>query len=186
MKELLLKLIDNYLKKYPNEKERQSRFIEYLNNHSDEEIIDWNNFDGHVVAGGFIYAKKDKKFLVIYHNDLKMYLYPGGHIDSTDNNPLDASKREVLEETGINNLEKVIIYNNELIPIDIDTHKIPYNERLNLPEHYHFEFRYLFTVDNIEKVKLDSSESSSYKWISIAELKNDKNYGKIVEKFNIL
>ena len=184
MRDLLLKLISEYLVLFPNEQQRQEKFIEYLKNHDDNQITDWNNFDGHVVAGGFIYAKEEQKFLVIYHNDLKMFLYPGGHIDSNDINPLEASKREVFEETGFDDIEEVLLSDNKLIPIDIDTHVIPYNERLNLPEHYHFEFRYLFMIDSIKEVKLDLSESSKLKWISIDELKNDKNYGKIAEKID--
>lgn len=184
MRELLLKLMSEYLVLFPNEQQRQEKFIEYLKNHDDNQITDWNNFDGHVVAGGFIYAKEEQKFLVIYHNDLKMFLYPGGHIDSNDINPLEASKREVYEETGFDSIDEVILSNNKLIPIDIDTHVIPYNERLNLPEHYHFEFRYLFTIDSIKEVKLDLSESSKFKWISIDELRDDKNYGKIAEKID--
>lgn len=184
MRDLLLKLMSEYLVLFPNEQQRQEKFIEYLKNHDDNQITDWNNFDGHVVAGGFIYAKEEQKFLVIYHNDLKMFLYPGGHIDSNDINPLEASKREVFEETGFDDIEEVLLSDNELIPIDIDTHVIPYNERLNLPEHYHFEFRYLFMIDSIKEVKLDLSESSKLKWISIDELKNDKNYGKIAEKID--
>ena len=186
MRDLFLKLISEYLLIFPNEQERQEKFIEYLNSHNDKQIIDWNNFDGHVVAGGFIYAKKEQKFLVIYHNDLKMFLYPGGHIDSSDNNPLEAAKREIKEETGISNISEYTLLNNELIPIDIDSHVIPYNERLNLPEHYHFEFRYLFTIDCIQEVKLDIDESSKFKWISKDELRMDKNFGKIVKKFDLL
>ena len=182
MRDLLLKLISEYLILFPNEDQRQEKLIEYLKNHDDNQITDWNNFDGHVVVGGFVYAKEEQKFLVIYHNDLKMFLYPGGHIDSGDVNPLEASKREVFEETGFDDIEEVILSNNGLIPIDIDTHVIPYNERLNLPEHYHFEFRYLFTIDSIKEVKLDMNESSNFKWISIDELRDDKNYGRIVKK----
>ena len=184
MRELLLKLMSEYLVLFPNEQKRQEKFIEYLKNHDDRQVTDWNNFDGHVVVGGFVYAKEEQKFLVIYHNDLKMFLYPGGHIDSGDVNPLEASKREVFEETGFDDIEEVILSNNGLIPIDIDTHVIPYNERLNLPEHYHFEFRYLFTIDSIKEVKLDLSESSNFKWISIDELRDDKNYGRIAKKID--
>ena len=64
--------------------------------------------------------------------------------------------------------------------------KKKYNERLKLPGHYHFEFRYLFTIDSAQKVKLDLSESSKFKWISIDELRKDKNYGKIVEKLKTI
>ena len=184
MRDLLLKLMSEYLVLFPNEQQRQEKFIEYLKKHDDRQVTDWNNFDGHVVVGGFVYAKEEQKFLVIYHNDLKMFLYPGGHIDSGDVNPLEASKREVFEETGFDDIEEVILSNNGLIPIDIDTHVIPYNERLNLPEHYHFEFRYLFTIDSIKEVKLDLSESSNFKWISIDELRDDKNYGRIAKKID--
>ena len=184
MRDLLLNLINDYLIIFPNEKERQEKFIEYLKEHNENEITNWNNFDGHVVAGGFIYAKKEQKFLVIYHNDLKMFLHPGGHVDASDLTPLAAAKREVLEETGFSELEEVVLSDNELIPIDIDTHVIPYNERRNLPEHYHFEFRYLFMLDNIKEVKLDLTESSNFKWIGIDGLREDKNYGVIVKKLD--
>ena len=66
--------------------------------------------------------------------------------------------------------------------LDIDIHKIDYNKRLNLPEHYHFEFRYLFMIDRISDIKIDYDELSDYKWISIEELSNDVNYGKIAKK----
>jgi len=186
MKDVLLNIVKEYSIVFPEEKERQSFFVEYLKNHNDDEIIDWNNFNGHVVASGFVYSKKDNKFLVLYHEDMKMFVYPGGHIDKEDLNPLDAAKREVIEETGIHELELLKVSNNELIPIDIDTHIISYNERLNLPEHYHFDIRYLFVVDNILKVKIDNEELSSYKWISMDELSNDINYGRIANKIKKL
>lgn len=181
MKDLFLELINKYLYLFSEEKEKYKEFTEYLKNNND--ITDWNNFNGHVVVGGFIYAKKEKKFLVIYHNDLKMYLYPGGHIDNTDSNPLEAVKREIKEETGITNINEIVLSDNKLVPIDINIHMIPYNERLDLKEHYHYEFRYLFTIDSIQEVTLDTTESSSFKWIDINELKDDKNFGEIVKKF---
>lgn len=80
MNELLLKIINEYLAVFPNEKDRQEQFINYLNHYSEEQIVDWNNFDGHVVAGGFVYAKQDKKFLVLYQNDLEILKCHGGII----------------------------------------------------------------------------------------------------------
>lgn len=182
MRQQLLNLLEKYLLLFPEEQQRQIDLINYLNSHTDDELTDWNNFDGHIVAGGFIYAKEENKFLVLYHNDLKMFLYPGGHVDSSDVNTLEASKREILEETGLCNLEQLKLTEDALIPIDIDTHKIGYNERLNLPEHYHFDFRYLFMVDKISDIKTDAEELSSYKWISVEELSNDQNYGMVANK----
>ena len=79
----------------------------------------------------------------MYHKDLKIFLYPGGHVNNNEKSPLQTTKREIIEETGINRLEQLKLSENEQIPIDIDTHLIEYNERLNLPAHYHFDFRYL-------------------------------------------
>ena len=107
MRESLIKLLNSYLMLFPEEAERQKLLIEYLDSHKDNELVNWNNFDGHIVAGGFIYAKEENKFLVLYHNDLKMFLYPGGHVDSSDVNTLSAAKREILEETGLDHLEQL-------------------------------------------------------------------------------
>lgn len=182
MKDNINNILNTYLSIFPEEKERQEILKQYIQIHNYEELIDWNNFDGHIVASGFIYSKEDNKFLVLYHNDLKMYLYPGGHIDSTDINILSGARREVLEETGLSNLKYLNISDNELIPLDIDTHKIKYNERLDLPEHYHFDFRYLFIIDKIQDIKIDINEMSDYKWISLDELIKDSNYSKVVSK----
>ena len=184
--EELLNILNEYLVLFPEEQARQNILIDYLKSHTKVEATDWNNFDGHIVAGGFIYSKEDNKFLVLYHKDLKMYLYPGGHVDAEDVNTLFAAKREVLEETGIDNLEQLKMSEDELIPIDIDTHKIGYNERLNLPEHYHFDFRYLFVVDKINDIKIDEDEMAGYKWISLDELTHDSNYGSIASKIKKL
>lgn len=186
MKNKILSILSSYLQVFPQEQERQSILKKYLETHNEEECIDWNNFDGHIVAGGFIYAIEDKKFLTLYHKDLNMYTYPGGHMDKEDKNPLETAKREISEETGLKNLFQLKVTEEELVPIDIDTHIIGHNDRLNLPEHYHFDIRYLFSIDKIKDIELDQSELSDYKWISIKELYNDPNYGKIASKIEQL
>lgn len=40
MKNTLLKILDDYLLLFSEEKERQSRLLVYLQNHNDKEIID--------------------------------------------------------------------------------------------------------------------------------------------------
>ena len=54
---------------------------------------------------------------------------------------LTSCKDETINDNIISELTK-----NKMVPIDIDTHRIGYNERLNLPEHLHFDFRYLFVI----------------------------------------
>ena len=46
MKDILLNILNRYLEVFPEEKGRQNKLIDYLYSHSDNEIIDWNNFEG--------------------------------------------------------------------------------------------------------------------------------------------
>ena len=186
MKEEYLKTIKEYLSYYKEEKTRQEEVEKYIRNTEERQIIYSKNIDWNIVSSAFIYNEKNKKFLVLYHKDLKMYLYPGGHIDKEDKNILEAAKRETREETGLTKFKEVLI-GNQIIPIDIDTHRIPYNKRLNLKAHTHFDFRYLFILTEEEKIKQDTKEMGDYKWIDIKELEENNNYGKVVNKLkNIL
>lgn len=185
-KEIITNAVNKYLDFYKDEKDRLHIFLEYLKKFNGKEIVDWNNFGGHIVAGGFIFSLEEKKFLVLYHKDLKIYLYPGGHVDKEDANPLVTSRREVLEETGLDNLNLLKIVEDEVVPVDIDTHMIPYNERLDLPPHYHFDFRYLFVVEKIDDIKVDTDELGDYRWIDMEELYDNQYYGRIASKLDRL
>lgn len=182
MKKIIEEALKKYLNKYPEESDRQSQFKEFLENSNDEEVTDWNNFNGHVVASGYVYAKKERKFLLVYHRDFKKFIYPGGHIDKEDISPIQAARREVAEETGLINVQNVSNFEDENVPIDIDTQKIEINERLNLPQHYHFDYRYLFVIDEIQKIKIDAEELAEFKWLDIEELKNNKSFKNVIEK----
>lgn len=180
MKELLENIIKTYLKEFPEEEERLESLVKFISENTYEQIINWNNFTGHLVAGGFIYAQKEKRFLIMHHKDLNMDLYPGGHFNPGET-PLEAAIREVKEETGIKNLQQVIIQ-NKLIPLDIDIQKIRYNARLNLPGHVHFDFRYLFVIESAVDIALDESELSNYRWITKEEFQNQMPFGAVITK----
>ena len=182
----LLKIVNRYLEIFPEEKDRLEQVIEIIKNNRYEDLADWNNFNGHLVATGIIYAVKDKKFVALYHKDLKRYLCPGGHIDLTDENMLETARREAFEETGLKGLEEKKVCEFDLVTFDIDNHTIGYNERLDLPEQFHFDFRYLFVIDEITEIKIDANEHGDYKWIDIEELKSSESYGRVagkIEKF---
>lgn len=176
--------VDTILNEYLNiydEKEKLGEFLEFLTKYNDYDLVDWNNFYGHIVASAFVYSKKDKLFLTLYHKEFNTYIYPGGHVIMEDKSILDAAKREVKEETGIDKYQIINVGQSEEIPIDIDIHTIRYNEKLDLPSHYHFDFRYFFLIDKIVDVVLDS-ESEDYKWLSLDEIKTNPHYGNIYKK----
>lgn len=171
MKEEINNLLNKYFDEFKDERNYLKELLDFVLLTPSEDLTNWNNFNGHIVASGFIYAKREKKFLVIYHNDFQMYVYPGGHVDNTDESILTAAVREIEEETGIKDLKQIDYFNDPLVPIDIEIHKIGYNEKLNLPEHLHFDFRYFFVIDKIEDIVLENNEVSSYKWVTVDEFK---------------
>ena len=179
MKKIIEEALKKYLNKYSEENNRQSQLKEFLENSNDEEVTDWNNFNGHVVASGYVYAKKERKFLLVYHRDFKKFIYPGGHIDKEDISPIQAARREVTEETGLVNVQNVSNFEDE------DTQKIEINKRLNLPQHYHFDFRYLFVIDEIQKIKIDADELAEFKWVDIEELAKNKDFKNVIEKIKL-
>ena len=161
----------NYLRRYHGTEIFRSIFMKILRQAEEYVFIDVSNVYGdgtHQKACANKNKYEDKEIEI----EAKAYS--------------DELLREINEETGLKNIIEFTISNNELVPIDIDTHLIDYNRRLDLPEHYHFEFRYLYVIDKIENINVDSNESSEYRWISVEELKQDENFGKIADKFDLL
>lgn len=186
MKENINIILREYLNIFPNEEDKLKVFINFVNKTPEEDMIDWNNQFGHITAGAFVYAKKERKFLMLFHNEFKIYLYSGGHAEKGDLTPLMTAKRELLEETGLEPTKLLSITDNPIVPLDIDIHIIPENKKYNMSEHYHFDFRYLFCIDEITNIDLDYSENDNYKWITFDELKNTKTYGSITDKLESL
>lgn len=52
MKEIIIDILNKYLNLFPEEK-RKLKLERCINEFKDEQIIDWNNFKGHIVASGF-------------------------------------------------------------------------------------------------------------------------------------
>jgi 8-oxo-dGTP diphosphatase len=53
----------------------------------------------HFTASAIVFDDH-QRVLLVHHNKLGQWLYPGGHIDSNED-PAQAALREVLEETGV-------------------------------------------------------------------------------------
>lgn len=180
MKEKTENILNEYFNIY-EERDKLSILEDFLNKYKGYDRVDWNNFYGHIVSSAFVYSKKDKLFLTLFHKEFNTYVYPGGHVIESDKSILDASKREVKEETGIDEYKVISLSDDINIPIDIDIHNIAYNKKLDLPPHYHFDFRYFFLVDEVKDVVLDN-ESEDYKWVPLEEIKNNPHYGHVYKK----
>ena len=180
----LLKIIKTYLNHFKNEKEKLKQLIILIEKSNVKDIFDSTNIEGHITASGFIYAKKEKSIILLEHKKLGKLLQPGGHVEDIDNSIIDAAIREIYEETGLENLELINLFDNRDIPFDINIHIIPDNTKKNMPQHYHHDFRYLFTVDETSEIRIDLNESNNYKWIKILNLQETEDFKVVIQKIN--
>ncbi len=127
------------------------------------------------VATGFVTNKDKSKLLVIFHNKLKKWLPPGGHLMPNEL-PYEGALREVFEETGIE--AKIIDPSPDLelfgdqerkvpAPFFILHELIPANNKD--VEHMHVDFIYLMESDESD-VTIQLEEVSEVRWMKKEEI----------------
>ncbi|MBW4597455.1 MAG: NUDIX domain-containing protein [Brasilonema angustatum HA4187-MV1] len=169
IKQSIYTIVSRYLELYPDEKQRLDRVQTVLD--GDSYIHLRSNMEGHITASSIIVDAD--KVLMIHHKTLNKWLCPGGHFDIEDEYLWVTAKREAEEETGIAG-EKLRLHqwhiDNDMSPLDIDSHAIPANPKKNQGMHYHFDFKYVFSVVNKEKLYLALNEVIDFKWMKIEEI----------------
>lgn len=161
----VIKIIKTYFQTFPEDKEK----LKLLEQQAQEglDFFDRKNFAGHIVANALIL--NNNKVLIIFHNKLQMHIQPGGHIDNRDSSIIEATAREVREETG---LEKIVLdswHKKSGIPIFIESHLIPENKKKQEEKHYHHDFMYIFKTKN-KKINLQLKEISGFEWMDIENI----------------
>ncbi len=152
-----------------------SQLIDFLNNNKDYLRT---NKTGHLTASSWIVNKDKTKALMIFHKKYNQWLQAGGHIEINEK-PLDTAIREAKEELGIQNIN-ILDFN----VFDIDIHPIPENIKKNEPKHFHYDLRFVMTIDD-QNLTPDSTEVKEYKWVDFEELKlisKDSSVLRLIEK----
>lgn len=98
---------------------------------------------GHVTASAFVLAPTGGELAMIFHDALERWLQPGGHVEPGDADLVEAARREVREELG---LERLTLLGDG--PVDFDVHPIP--ARGSVAGHRHFDVRFLFRAGSRE------------------------------------
>lgn len=116
---------------------------------------------GHFTASGFVASPDGASLLVIHHARLDRWLQPGGHIEAYDSTVEAAARREVTEETGIGDLERVGVG-----LLRIDAHPIP--ARSDEPGHIHIDLGIGFRSTSAVIGPLD--EVLDARWVRFGDL----------------
>lgn len=178
-------LIKAYLQVFPKEKAGLHDLLAHSSQH-DDSIFSRKTTPGHITAAGFIIAKDTHRILLIEHGFLHLLLQPGGHYEPGDADTFRAALREIEEETGLS--EKDLHYtplqaSQPLVPFDIDVQDIPENPNKGEPVHKHYDFRYVFLVDQEGEIHIDPEESDSFHWTELATFAaGEEPFKRVVQK----
>lgn len=175
-------LLNEYLKKFPNEIDRYELLQNQLQKNDD--LSTRKNFEWHMTASAYILSSDKKQIAIIHNINLNKWLAPGGHWETWDNEMYNNAKREAIEETWIKDITLFDWHTeNNLIPIDIDTHYIPENPKKEEAEHYHHDFRYVFVLNNLTTdIKIQLEEVKWFKWINIWENLENFSWNNVIQK----
>ena len=151
--------LKRYLHTFPSEESRFSLLKTQLQNA--ENLGTRKNFNGHMTASAYLLS--EGKCLMIHHIALDKRLAPWGHWEEGDGELFHTAQRELIEETGLQN---VALHNwhkeHHGIPLDIDTHAIPYSEKKQEPAHFHHDFRFVFVLTGEQKLTLQREEVADF------------------------
>ncbi|MBN8826198.1 MULTISPECIES: NUDIX hydrolase [Spirosoma] len=152
----LLSLLYQHTPSDFNEKAMTEATIAFVEQHPD--CFERSLLIGHVTGSAWIVSPDRQQTLLIHHRKLDRWLQPGGHADG-DPDVAAVALKEAQEETG---LQSVRLLSPAIF--DVDVHTIP--ARNAVPEHLHYDIRFLFEADP-EDVFGASDERTNIQWFSL-------------------
>lgn len=120
---------------------------------------------GHFTASAFVLSPEKDALLLILHGRLGRWLQPGGHVDPGDRDVLAAARREVAEETGLEDVEPVA---GRPPLLDLDIHRIPPHPRRAEPAHEHFDVRILLRARR--RAFRAGSDAQAARWVPLGDV----------------
>ncbi|MGC9665026.1 NUDIX hydrolase [Planosporangium sp. 12N6] len=124
----------------------------------------------HFTASAIVFDDRDR-VLLVHHNKIGRWLYPGGHIDANED-PAQAAQREVLEETGI---RTEVISNALFAHPAVTTHAAPYTiiemdvADASVGPHRHIDLVYVLRAMSGD-LAAQRDEVADARWVPLAEL----------------
>ncbi|WP_127132664.1 NUDIX hydrolase [Pseudoflavitalea rhizosphaerae] len=155
----LLELLMAYRTDDQLENEMLQDTINFIRQHPD--CFERGLLIGHVTGSAWILNKEGTHTLMLHHKKLDKWFQPGGHCDG-DPNVMAVAAKEAFEETGID------VHPLSAAVFDVDHHVIP--ERNGVPEHIHYDIRFLFQADKTADELPSNPEANAVRWIPLEKV----------------
>ncbi len=177
-REKLLKELEDYLARFPEEREVVERFSQFVS--SEERCFERSCEYAHITGSAWIVDEAGEKVLLTHHAKLDRWLQLGGHADG-ESNVYEVALKEAEEESGLIGFSRI---GSGIF--DIDIHPIP--ARKTEPEHLHYDVRYLLRVGK-ETAYTVSEESHDLAWVTldgVVKLTTEESMMRMVKKWKLL
>ncbi len=141
----------------------------------------------HYAATTYIFDKKSRRTLLHWHEKLRSYLPPGGHVEENEA-PFETAKREILEEYELRNIEFI----HPEMPRRLDERsfllEMPHYlvEEIIRDDHIHLDWIFFAWVDLEELSGVSDDVKKIIRWFTIDEIQNEVNCFENVKELAII
>ena len=162
MKEIINK-IEHFVPSCEQEEKDKEYFLRFINTFDD--VLTRDNIFGHLCSSGWVLNKDRTKILLVYHNILGGYIFPGGHLDG-ETDCLSVALREVEEETGF----KAKPISDNIFSIWTGPTKAHIKRGKFVSAHTHLDIDFLLEADDDQPLIVKPDENQSVIWADINEI----------------
>ena len=164
-KENLRQLIEQYSPVDEQETVDRKTILSFMD-HFDDVVTRANVF-GHLTASAFVVNEDITHTLMLHHNIMGGYAFPGGHADG-EYDLYEVARREVEEETGLN-VEP--LFTNDIFAIQCAYTPGHVKRGKYISAHTHYDILFVFKVKNedMSKIRVCEGENTAVEWRSIDE-----------------
>ncbi len=179
----LISQISNYHPSNRREFSDRNLILHCLNTFSD--VLTRENPICHLTASSWVVNYNHTKALMLFHNIMQTWMWPGGHADGEEN-LAEVALREVQEET---NLTSARLLENTIFSLEVFSVPPHFRHSSYISSHLHLNCSFLLEADENEVFKVKPDENSAIRWIpfieiekSIREKTMEDHYQKLINK----